>query len=543
LPKEERRTFLNSLSFNERATVLEAMKRVDSQDVTDSARYARFRETYRDDPVAFLFDCVRWEDVRNSNGPAGYQLEILGELPRKRRVSARGPHGLGKTAIESWAVLWFSLVSDGEDWKAITTASAWRQLTIYLWPEIHKWSRHLKWETIGRKPFVDGKELLDRNIKLETGQASSVASSDHGKIEGAHADRLLFAYDEAKIIPDATWDASEGAFSTGECYGLAVSTPGPPIGRFFDIHSRKPGYEEWWVRHVTVDEAMRAGRISEDWVEARRKQWGEDSPLFRNRVLGEFAEEGTDGVIPLSWVEAANERWLAWEDAGKIGLPVTLGVDVGEQGDHTVLAPRFEANVDVKTDVGDGKVETVTIGYAIDILEVYPKLDTMQTVAKVRAFLERWRQAAPRCTAIVDSIGIGSGVVSRLRELKRKVVAWAASGKSTKKDEAGIHEFLNKRAEGWWGLRELLDPSTGSTLALPPDDDLLGEIVSPTYRETSGGKIVIEKKAEVKKRLGRSTDRADAVMMALNGRPGKVDKKQSVQRRRYGERKSVWRGR
>jgi hypothetical protein len=60
-------------------------------------------------------------------------------LVKHHRVAARGPHGLGKTTLASWVVIWFALTRDGDDWKVITTASAWRQLEKFLWPEIHKW--------------------------------------------------------------------------------------------------------------------------------------------------------------------------------------------------------------------------------------------------------------------------------------------------------------------------------------------------------------------------------------------------------------------
>ena len=69
---------------------------------------------------------------------------------------------------------------------------------------------------------------------------------------------------------------------------------------------------------------------SQQWADQRARQWGEQSSLFRNRVLGEFAVSDQDGVIPLPWVEQANDRWRLWQDAGADFGPVThLGVDIG----------------------------------------------------------------------------------------------------------------------------------------------------------------------------------------------------------------------
>ncbi len=523
---EQRREILSRLSRNEKALLLHRLSEANAfSKAAGSDRYAAFRRRYRDDPAAFVVDCIDWDRVPNSTGPALYQIAILDELAANRRVTARGPHGLGKSTVEAWTILWFALTSEGEDWKALTTASAWRQLTVYLWPEVHKWSRLLKWGKVGRAPFTEKRELLDLAIKLGTGAASAVASNDHEKIEGAHADRLLFAYDEAKIIPDETYDASEGAFSTGECYGLAVSTPGPPIGRFYDIHMRKPGYEDWSVIHVTLDDAVKAGRISPEWAEQRRLQWGEDSAIYRNRVLGEFAESSSDGVIPLTWVESAIERWHEWNEDGRPGRLTMVGADIGESDDPTVLAPRFE------TDEGQ---------YVIDRLEEHKGLNTMESTAEIVSMMNRADD--PRVTAVVDGIGIGSGVVARLREKGRLVVSFIASEKSERRDESDEFGFANKRAEAWWNLREILDPSRGSTVAIAPDSDdlLVGELVAPRYRDAAGGRLVIESKDDLRKRLKRSTDRADAVVMVLNERPVTFDPKISVGRRRSERRDRVW---
>ena len=93
----------------------------------------RFKKQYRDDPVTFVKDCFNWSE---GEGPTKYQDEILAALPAQKRVTVRGPHGLGKTVVAAWLILWFALTRDGEDWKIPCTASSWRQLTKYLWPEV-----------------------------------------------------------------------------------------------------------------------------------------------------------------------------------------------------------------------------------------------------------------------------------------------------------------------------------------------------------------------------------------------------------------------
>ena len=460
---------------------------------------------YRAAPLAFVRDCFLW---RPGEGPSAYQAEVLEELPARRRVCLRGPHGLGKTSLAAWIVLWFALTSDGEDWKAVCTASAWRQLTHYLWPEVRKWARRLRWERLGRAPFDDRTELLSLSLKLRTGEAFTVASSEPALIEGAHATRLLYLFDESKAIPDATFDAAEGAFATAgidtadEAYAVAISTPGEPLGRFYDIQRRAPGYEDWWVRAVTLEEAVAAGRVSREWAGQRAAQWGTQSAIFKNRVLGEFATSESDGVIPLSWVEAAQRRWEAWVAAGRPGQVTRLGVDVARSGgDMTVIALR----------VGTGR------GAVVSELRRTAHADTMATTGRIMGVLNT---TTPGVTAVVDVIGLGAGVVDRLREQGAAVEAFNASmaarvGDHELRDRSGELGFTSMRSAAWWGLRERLDPDTGDDLALPPDERLTGDLVAPKWRVLSGGRIQVESKDDIRKRLGRSTDDGDAVVMAL----------------------------
>src|SRR6267143_2755127 len=310
--------------------------------------YALFKKKYRLKPKEFVHDCFKWKENEH---PAPYQDDILDSIIIKKREAVRAPHGAGKTSIAAWLVLWFALTRDGEDWKVLTTASAWRQLTKFLWPEINKWVRRLDWEKIGRKPFDPRSEMLQLSLKLDTGEAFALASDNYTSIEGAHADCLLYIFDEGKAIPEETFDAAEGAFMGSEdteAYAFVISTPGEPVGRFYDIHKRKPGYEDWWARHVTLEEAIAAGRIDRAKAEQRKRQWGENSALFKNRVEGEFWASDEEGVIPLAWVELANERWKLWYENGKeLGEFKAVGVDVGGGGGAkaylTVLARRFDA--------------------------------------------------------------------------------------------------------------------------------------------------------------------------------------------------------
>src|SRR5438128_2238973 len=110
---------------------------------------------YRDRPADFARDLIRWPIGQSLTA---YQTDALYGLVETGRLALRGPHGLGKTTLAAIVILWFSLTRDasGDDWKLPTTASAWRQLQHFLWPEVHKWARLLRWDLLRREPFVKG---------------------------------------------------------------------------------------------------------------------------------------------------------------------------------------------------------------------------------------------------------------------------------------------------------------------------------------------------------------------------------------------------
>lgn len=493
-------TFAQSLADLLDRQSLHLQNQVAQEEATQAERDARLKQIggWLYDPVGFFEECIDWPEGQSL---ADYQEEIFRAIPREKRVAVRGPHGLGKTTIGALGVIWFSVTRDvaGIDWKVATTAGAWRQLENYLWPEIHKWIRRVRWDKVGRRIPRHSAEILALNLKLGHGAAFAVASNDEQLIEGVHADHVLYLFDESKAIGAKVFDAAEGAFSAAdaqsglEAYAIALSTPGEPSGRFYEIHQRKAGFEDWWVRHVTLEEAIRANRVARSWAEQRAKQWGEGSALYANRVLGEFHVADEDGVIPLKWIEEAVARWKEWQETGgELEEELSsLGVDVARSGeDKTVMALRY--------------------GDIISELRYTHHEDTMATAGRAEGILTK----AGGGVAVVDVIGIGAGVVDKLRENGLTVSAFNASEGTKRRDRTGELGFTNVRSAAWWSLREQLDPAYGATLALPDDDMLIGDLTAPHWRVLSGGKIQVESKDDIRKRLGRSTDSADAVIQA-----------------------------
>lgn len=485
-----------------------------------------FRRTYRgaDGFTAFTHDCFRW---RTGNKPTAYQDDITGLIGEGGKTAVQSLHGTGKSTTLSWFILWYALTRDGDeglDWKCIVTASVWRQLQHYLFPEVAKWARLLVWDKLGRSPFSERTELHKLELVLKTGKASAVASSNPGYIEGAHAERMAFAYDEAKLIPASTFDASNGAFSGAgsdtdrEAIAVCASTPGPPVGRFYDICSGAPGLRSWKRYRITLEAAIRAGRISNEWVEEMRALWGSESPLFKNKVEGEFAAQASNSVIPLAWIEEANLRFDDYCRRNEYGqvtpdvdptlLPPlrSIGGDIADGGGaETVLAPLYV----------DGRVEIVA---NVDAWVAKPK-DQVATARKVAALLDGAGDLKhDDCIAVIDANGNGAGVYSWLEDAGYPAFAFVGGEGTDVTDASGKVGFRNLRTLAYWHLRERLNPEQpgGSKVALPRRPKLTRDLSTPTYKEIAGGKYALESKDDIAKRQdGESTDEGDAVTQAF----------------------------
>ena len=202
--------------------------------------------------------------------------------------------------------------------------------------------------------------------------------------------------------------------------------------------------------------------------------------------MGNFPTQGDDTLIPLLWIELAMERWEETEP----GDPVEIGVDVAAYGtDKTVIAVRR--------------------GQRIEPLQVYSEKSTTETAGLTKRAAEDYDTRAIK----VDAIGIGCGVADRLEE-----EGFDNVGVNVAEHSGDPERFFNLRSELWWNLRDRLDPDVTRNpdpIALPPDDELLAELAAVKYKLTGRGQVQIEPKADMKKRLGRSPDRADAVVLAL----------------------------
>ena len=220
-------------------------------------------------------------------------------------------------------------------------------------------------------------------------------------------------------------------------------------------------------------------------------------PLRSKLLDGDFTagrEDDARQVIPSEWIRLAQEKWRP--DGGR-GVPMTtLGVDVAQGGaDDTVLVPLHGTWVGplVKR-----KGIDITNGPAVAALVVEHRRDGAQVNIDLTG-------------------GWGGSAFDHLVAQGIRTEAVVFSGASSARTRDGQLTFLNLRVEMLWKLREALDPQHGEGIALPPDRRLAAQLAAPTWR-LRGNAIVIESKEEIYKRIGASTDDADAVILAWHKR-------------------------
>jgi hypothetical protein len=146
-----------------------------------------------------------------------------------------------------------------------------------------------------------------------------------------------------------------------------------------------------------------------------------------------------------------------------------------------------------------------------DELKKFPGASTPDG-ATVAALVEQALEKQSPLIA-VDVIGVGASAFDALKSRHTQTVGVNFGEGSDATDRSKKFKFANVRAFAYWTFREALDPDYGATLALPPDKELLGDLCAPKWKIKSG-RIYIESKEEIIKRLGRSPDCADSVVLA-----------------------------
>lgn len=363
------------------------------------------------------------------------------------------------------------------------TAPAYHQIKNIFWPEVRRLYH-------GARLPIGGKIQRDPASGLDLGHDRGIiciSTDKPEKIAGLSGENILILVDEGSGYPDELWEPLFGNMAGG---GLLLTTGNPTrtSGPFYEAFANP---EFWNLLHLSSENTPNVkhgrtvipGLATREWVEERRLEWGEESAAYQVRVLGNFPTQAENAVIPMALAQAAEKR-LGDEDG-----PLHIGVDVARFGDDdSVIQPRR----------GHRAYDPIIVSGA----------DTVAVVGKVASVARELRRSGERVFVKVDEIGVGAGVVDLLRSQHGADLTIIAVNVAEKATAEG---FAKLRDQLWFACRDWLQEG-GS---IGEDPRLFSELVAPTYSFDAQGRQKVESKDEIKKRLRRSPDRADALCLAV----------------------------
>lgn len=427
------------------------------------------------------------------------QQDIVRAVEDSPKVTVKSCHGSGKTYVAARVVHRF--LQKNRSSIVVTTAPTFQQVRDALWKEI-------KSAYNNSRIYLPG-EMLDVRYKIaDDWYAIGRATDQPSNFQGYHAKSILVVVDEADGVNREIYEAIEGIISSGNSRLLLIGNPVDPTSYFAHSHSLEtftkltiscfdtPNFAPFQnieqLMNATEEERKRAvvmpQLIQPQWAYERAMEWGIESPLFQSRVLGKFPQSSEDSLIALHLIERAIKDWGAGVSGS--GEEEVIGLDVARFGsDRTAFVYRK--------------------GNKVQEIVSHIKEDTMQTAGRAIDWLRRY----PAAKINIDEIGVGGGVVDRLKETEYADRVYGINvAEKAPEDYDNTIRFVNLRAKIHWDLRTRF---MSNDILLPEIGTIISDLTNIKYKYRSDGAILIESKEEIKKRIGRSPDLADALGLAF----------------------------
>lgn len=467
--------------------------------VIQGLRPSSISNKYQKDPILFAEEILgiprhtlKWSEASQYNDhqwdgtpdPISTALESLAE---GKNVGVEGATGTGKTVLESVAALWF--LASFQNSIVVTVAPKYPQLKLHLWKEIGK-----LWPNFSKQyPLA---ELIDLKIRMgraredwiAVGFPVGVGASELSatKAQGFHAENMLIVYDETPGVDPAVMMAFDNTCVSQNNLQIGIGNPDfqfDPLHQFcvrHDVkHIRVSGYDHPNV--VKKDPLDIPGAITKEKIDSRRKRFGTSSPLYLSRCRGICPQDSENALIKIEWCKESIGR--SFEDQDRM---ICLGIDVANSV--------------------DGDMAAVARGYGRTLLTI----DEFQC-PDANEMGRKYAKKAERDGVIgdyigIDSVGVGVGCLNEF--IAAGIYALGLNGGAKPEYDGEETQYVNLRSQMWWTLRE--DLRLGQ-IALIDDDELFADLTIPEWG-TKNGKIFIEPKEKIKKRLGRSPNKGDAVV-------------------------------
>jgi hypothetical protein len=438
-----------------------------------------------DSSYRFVLVAFPWGEgeLEGFDGPDPWQTEILKSvddglitLNEAIQIAVASGHGIGKSAIVSWLILWS--LATFEDTKGVVTANTETQLRTKTWAELGKWFRLMicrHWFKMTATAIFSAQPGRDRTWRVDMVPWSE---NNTEAFAGLHnqGKRVIVVFDEASSIPDVIWETTEGALTDRDTQilWLVFGNPTRNTGRFKECFARFR--HRWTTRQIDSRTVAITNKTQlQQWVD----DYGEDSDFVRVRVRGVFPRAGSNQFISAEIIDDAVARYDIME-ASELS-PMIFGVDVARYGD-------------------DQSVILCRQGRKIIWIKAWRGKDNHELAMDLWGLMDTFNPDG----VFVDAGG-GAGVIDILKAQNRTVTEVHFGSKPIK-----ALQYVNKRAEMWGEMREWLKVG-----GIPDDQELKDDLAAPEYGFARETLIQLEKKEDMKKRGLASPDKGDALALTF----------------------------
>lgn len=436
------------------------------------------KSAFKKDPLLFpkeVLGVYLWEK----------QIEILRAIHEHERVAVRACNSASKTHTS--AVLCLSFLFTHYPAKVITTSSQKDQVRFGLWKEIERvWKQ-------SKVPLADAECF--RLMRIDLGPdwfAIGIRPQEYSPeaMQGFHGENILIVFDEASGIPRSFFEAAESLMTAHYARFLVVGNPFDkltPFGECFESNA-------WYPIRISAYDTpnVKAGKnvypyfMSYDWPERMKQLWGEDSPAFQSRVLGEFPDTNSEFLVPVQLAKACFLRKSA-----PVSGTVFIGVDLSGTGD--------DMNVWV-------------VRHGLVIKEV--KYSRVLRDAEIADQTLRLIQKYSNYKVVVNIDGnYGKGIIESLKERAKGCTINAVYLASQANDP---EQYFNLRTEAAFKLKFAIEQGLMfAPQAKHVSQRWISDVTAPKVYVTETGKRKLEPKKALTERLGRSTDFLDATLFTF----------------------------